>query len=581
MPYAPDLSGVALEGRYELCAVIGEGAFGRVYRARDLRLQRTVAVKLIKPWWAEDPTWAAHFEREARLLARLSDPGIVQIFDVGQAAEGLYYVSELIEGESLAARLTRGPVPAWTAAGMAEQLCRALARAHAEQIVHRDVKPANILIAADGQIKVGDFGVARLAEGSSDGAGATVVGTPRYMAPEQARGLATTPATDVYSAGVVLYEMLAGQPPFTERAAVELALRHLHDPPPPLPEGTPQALAAIVGQALAKAPSARFADAGAMARALAAARPPAPLVPGPHTAHSTVRTPASRRRAPGDGPRTRVAPRLNPRRIHNPSGRRRSFAALTAAFLLVGAMLAAAAILGGPSRVRVPQLVGLRRTPIEHRAHTLAVRVAFSHRWSGRPRGTAVAQTPRAGARIEQGAQLSVVLSAGLPPVRVPQLAGHSAADAQAILSRDGLRSRVQTIVAPGVPAGTVTSQSRAPGARVPRDSVVTLNVAETPHWQQVTTLSGGDHAVGAHFRIRGGHWRIVYTMAYQGTCTFIVFCSGPTATVSAGGGSRSFDLQDGGRQTQTFATTPGPVSVTVAPGSDTARWSASVEDWY
>src|SRR5581483_8112208 len=188
MPYAPDLSGYALDGRYELHAVIGEGAFGRVYSGRDRRLERQVAIKLIKPWWAEDPEWVRSFEREAQLLARVSDPGIVQIFDVGHAPEGLYYVSELVEGESLAVRLRHGPLPAWEAAGIAEQLCRALGRAHAQSVVHRDVKPANILLSTDGQVKVGDFGVARLAEGSTDGASATIVGTPRYMAPEQAQG---------------------------------------------------------------------------------------------------------------------------------------------------------------------------------------------------------------------------------------------------------------------------------------------------------------------------------------------------------------------------------------------------------
>ena len=193
MPHAPDLSGCALDDRYELHAIIGEGAFGRVYEGLDRRLERTVAVKVIKPWWAEDPDWVATFQRETRLLARVSDPGIVQIFDVGHAPEGLYYVSELVDGESLASRLRRGPLGAWEACGVAAQLCRALAGAHAQRIVHRDVKPANILLSSDGRVKVGDFGVARLAEGSTDGTAASIVGTPRYMAPEQGRGRPTTP----------------------------------------------------------------------------------------------------------------------------------------------------------------------------------------------------------------------------------------------------------------------------------------------------------------------------------------------------------------------------------------------------
>ena len=258
MPHAPDLSGCALDDRYELHAMIGEGAFGRVYEGLDRRLARPVAVKVIKPWWAEDPEWVATFERETRLLARVSDPGIVQIFDVGHAPEGLYYVSELVDGENLASRLRRGPSPAWEACGVAAQLCRALARAHAQRIVHRDVKPANILLSTDGRVKVGDFGVARLAEGSTDGTAATIVGTPRYMAPEQGRGRPTTPATDVYSVGVVLYEMLAGEPPFTGDSVVELALLHLQEPPPPLSARLPTALVEITQRALAKDPADRY-----------------------------------------------------------------------------------------------------------------------------------------------------------------------------------------------------------------------------------------------------------------------------------------------------------------------------------
>ena len=210
MPVAPDLVGSALDGRYELHELIGEGAFGRVYRGLDRRLHREVAVKVIKPWWAEDSVWVERFEREARLLARVSDPGIVQIFDIGHAEQGPYYVAELVAGESLGERLSRGPMSLSESLSVAEQLCRALASAHSRGVVHCDVKPANVLLGEDGSVKVGDFGVARLAGGTSQALSATVAGTPRYMSPEQARGRSTDAATDVYSAGVVLYEMLAG-----------------------------------------------------------------------------------------------------------------------------------------------------------------------------------------------------------------------------------------------------------------------------------------------------------------------------------------------------------------------------------
>ncbi|HEY4824939.1 MAG TPA: serine/threonine-protein kinase, partial [Solirubrobacteraceae bacterium] len=207
MPVAPDLAGSALDARYELHALIGEGAFGRVYRGLDRRLMRPVAVKVIKPWWAQDSAWVERFEREARLLARISDPGIVQVFDIGESEQGPYYVAELVDGESLAERIARGAISEPEVVSVAERLCRALASAHAQGIVHCDVKPANVLLARDGRVKVGDFGVARLAGGgTSQSLSATVAGTPRYMAPEQARGRRTTAATDVYSTGVVLYE---------------------------------------------------------------------------------------------------------------------------------------------------------------------------------------------------------------------------------------------------------------------------------------------------------------------------------------------------------------------------------------
>src|SRR5437588_1749711 len=153
-PRAPDLSGCALDGRYELHAVIGEGTFGRVYRGRDRRLARAVAVKVIKPWWAEDPDWVRRFEREAQLTARVIDPRIVQIFDVGQAEEGLYYVAELVDGESVAARVRHGPLPPRDARDIAEQLCRALGSAHAQRVVHGDIKPANVLVSSRGLVKV-------------------------------------------------------------------------------------------------------------------------------------------------------------------------------------------------------------------------------------------------------------------------------------------------------------------------------------------------------------------------------------------------------------------------------------------
>ena len=462
MPRAPDLAGSILDERYELHELIGEGTFGRVYRGRDRRLRRAVAIKVIKPWWSEDPAWVERFEREAQLLARVNDPGIVQIFDVGHADEGLYYVAELIEGESLAERLRAGALTAPEATRIAERLARALAHAHAQRVVHRDVKPANILLAADGRVKVSDFGVARLAEGSSHGAGTTAIGTPRYMSPEQARGQPTTAASDVYGVGVVLFEMLAGSPPFDGEAAVDVAVRHLQDPPPPLPAQTPVALAAIVARALEKDPRDRYADGGALADALAIVAdtlpPPAPVPDATaaslhHEAHTTVlatgagiaTSEAATRIVTADDARTslidsgdhptRVAPtadrehdeagatRVARRRPAPPPPRRRWSRRTRRRALLGGlaalvALVAISLIVHG-SRTTTPQLLGLRRGGAMARTQRAHLRVRFDQRYSSRPAGTVIRQRPGVGTRVGKDSRVLATLSAGPRPVAI------------------------------------------------------------------------------------------------------------------------------------------------------------------
>ena len=624
MPFAPDLSGCALDDRYELRAIIGEGAFGRVYEGFDRRLARSVAVKVIKPWWADDPEWVATFERETRLLARVSDPGIIQIFDVGHAAEGLYYVAELVDGESLASRLRRGPLPAWEACDVAAQLCRALAGAHAQRIVHRDVKPANIMLSAEGRVKVGDFGVARLAEGSTDGTAPSIVGTPRYMAPEQGRGRSTTPATDVYSAGVVLYEMLSGAPPFTATSFVELALLHLQDPPPPLSPRLPTSLVQIVDRALAKDPARRFADGGEMAEALleagrssAAARrarrpmaartrtpqraPRRALVGAgaaplwsdapprdhrdastpPNPPHRLSRTPPAPPPPPTPGPHgTRRAPQYSPRRTVNPARRRRAIAALGLVIALLVAMVAAALVIGHTTYARVPSVMHRsqdRALAALRRAHLRAT----THRsYASAKAGTVIGETPRGRTRVARGTAVALTISRGPAPVQVLNVVHSSVADAERALHGLGFHTVLRNVPAPGTAPGTVVGQTPASGQR-PRGSTVTLNVAEVPSWHTVTTFTGGDSGA---FRIIGRHWRVVYTMGFRGTCNWILFCSGPTARVvdaATGGYVAGFGLQNGTGQVQSFDSGAGSYAIRVTPGGDDAGWSVQVQDDY
>jgi serine/threonine-protein kinase len=614
MPRAPDLVGCALDGRYELLSVLGEGAFGRVYEGRDRRLARVVAVKVIKPWWADDSEWVDRFLREARMLARVNDPGIVQIFDFGDAEEGPYYVAELVRGESLAERLRQGPLPVAEAAEIAEKLALALGSAHARGIVHCDVKPANVLLATAGVVKVGDFGVARLAESTSQAASATVAGTPRYMSPEQARGRPPTLATDVYSTGVVLYEMLAGEPPFSHGSAVELALRHLHDPPPELPEAVPPELAAVVATALAKDPDERYPDARAMAAALHAARaqaddadeptrgrararrsgttallePPKATRPAAPTAGSSTATvalaasaSATERLAPrGRGARagTRAGGRRPPGRA-----RRRALVALLALALTAGAGLLIL-LTGAAARTTVPDLRGLPAGGVRTRAARADLHPAFSRRYAEVAYGLAAAQYPAPGTRVAAGATVRVALSAGPPPVAVPNVVGLGAAAAESLLGQHHLANRVTLVPALETAPGSVQSQSPGAATVVRQRSTVALDIAEAPRWRTLTTFNGIDDGESVPVQIRGHRWRIVYGMSYEGTCLLLVTCLGPSAQaveVPSGSSFGGFELGEGESLTHTFDRGPGLFRVAVSGGQDSAKWSMTVQDYY
>ncbi|HWD64271.1 MAG TPA: protein kinase [Solirubrobacteraceae bacterium] len=571
-PRTPDLTGRALDGRYELHRLLGEGTFGRVYRGFDRRLARAVAVKVIKPWWAEDPDWVRRFEREAQLMASVSDPRLVQIFDVCHSEQALYYVAELVVGQNIDARLRAGKMPLEEARQVAEQLGRALGSAHAGRIVHGDIKPANVLISRDGTVKVTDFGLARLVGGTSAQLSATIAGTPTYMAPEQARG-STTPASDVYSAGVVLYEMLAGRPPFDGDTPVELALQHLQDPPPSLDADVPDALRDVVLRALAKDPGDRYRDGDELAEALTENRASGPPRTG-HVSAEPVERPRPAR------VRTLVAAPWSARQRIDVSSRRRTLAAFGVVLaVLIGMLLAV--LLTGSTQVRMPDLRGLTQTGVSARLARAHLRARTVHHYSSSRAGIVVGQRPAPGSRVDTGTRVRVTVSTGPPPVAVPKVGGFSASDAENLIRQLGLAARVVPVPAFGAAVGSVIRQSPAPEVKLQHGGLVTLNVAEAPRWRSVSSFDG---RASAPFQIRGRRWRVAYRMAYSGTCTFIFFCSGPTARVrslSAGSQVRSFSLNSGGGQTQVFDTGPGHYQVSVAPGDDSARWSVQVQDYY
>jgi serine/threonine protein kinase len=275
-------AGTVLGARYRLDTRIAIGGMGEVWRAQDETLGRTVAVKLLKPEYAEDPTFVERFRAEARNTARLAHSGIATVYDYGEVpVEGAvgssaYLVMELVPGQPLSMILReRGPLQPSETMSIIGQTALALQAAHERGIIHRDVKPGNLMITPDGRVKVTDFGIARATDEIPLTQTGTVLGTSYYLAPEQAAGREVTAASDVYSLGIVAYECLAGRRPFQDTNPVAVAMAHQTEPPPPLPSSVPPPIAEVVYAALSKSPRDRPPTAGEFGRRCLALADPA------------------------------------------------------------------------------------------------------------------------------------------------------------------------------------------------------------------------------------------------------------------------------------------------------------------
>ena len=295
-------------GPYEIVAPLGAGGMGEVYRARDTRLGRDVAIKLLRAEVVGDADRVKRFEKEARTVASLTHPNILALYDVGTHEGRPYLVTELLEGETLSERLKEGPLPVRDAVEVAAQVARGLAAAHSKGIVHRDLKPANLFVTADGQVKILDFGLAKLVESSplpeklaecTTLVGGTepgvVMGTFVYMSPEQARGKPVDHRSDLFSFGAVLFELLSGVPPFAGETPTDIASAILTQDPPPLPAGIPAALDHLVRRCLEKRPEDRFDSSHSLALALEALVIPTPVSIPPDSAAAVVSKRRNRR----------------------------------------------------------------------------------------------------------------------------------------------------------------------------------------------------------------------------------------------------------------------------------------------
>ena len=262
-----------LDGRYELERKIGEGGMARIYVGRDLRLSRRVAVKIPHTHYLGEPDFIERFRHEAQAAAMLSHPNIVDVYDVGVDGDIHYIVMEFVEGTDLKSIINReAPLAVPRAVGLAEQIARGLHAAHRAGMVHRDVKPQNIIVTPDGRARITDFGVAKSHLSTALTETGVSFGTVDYLSPEQAQGRPATPRSDVYALGVVLYEMLTGRLPFAGDGAVAVAMKHVTEPPPSprrLNPAIPPGLEALILRALAKDPAQRPQDAQEFARLLA------------------------------------------------------------------------------------------------------------------------------------------------------------------------------------------------------------------------------------------------------------------------------------------------------------------------
>ncbi|WP_194823167.1 serine/threonine-protein kinase [Micromonospora sp. S-DT3-3-22] len=337
-------SEVVLSGRYRLDERVATGGMGDVWRATDLVLGRQVAVKVLLPALVSDPDFIARFRAEARIMAALRHPGIVQVFDCGEdrLADGGradYLVMEFVEGEPLSRRIeSAGHLDVAETMSVVAQAAQALHAAHAGGIVHRDVKPSNLLVQEDGTVVLVDFGVARSTNVTSITSTNAVPGTALYMAPEQASGRPVSAATDIYALGAVAYCCLTGQPPFTGDNPLQVAVRHLDDEPPELPADIPAAVRALVARALEKDPADRFATGAEMATAARAAA-------GDDTAAATTALVTRPLRDPSGADGVRVGPAVTGQTVVGSGsrrGRRGSLVGALAAVLVALTALGAA-----------------------------------------------------------------------------------------------------------------------------------------------------------------------------------------------------------------------------------------------
>jgi serine/threonine-protein kinase len=499
------LIGTLFDGRYTVVRKLGAGGMANVYLAEDQELGRRVAIKILNDRHANDEQFVERFRREAKNAAALSHPNIVSIYDRGEA-EGTYYIAmEYIDGRSLKELIvSRGPAPITVSVEYARQILSALRFAHRHGIVHRDIKPHNALVDAEGRVKVTDFGIARAGTSQMTEAG-SIVGTAQYLSPEQARGSNVDQRSDVYSLGIVLYELLTGTVPFTGDTPVEIAMKHLSalpEPPSARRSQIPRDLDLIVLRALAKDPEdryqsteemdldlERFLRGSAVSPVTEEAATQILRVPGgadqPYSA-----TAATMIAPPSSGSRRNVPPSPPPvyYDLDEPIHRRPVWPWIAALIFVVIAAVGGYLLYTQISHKlasNAPVAVNDYRSVPEQLARTKIKADGFApvvdhHSSRTVQQGLVFRQSPLPGQRIAKGSSVHIWVSTGLPRVEVPPLVGKNENDVIAQLARLGLKVHTREVPSAKA-AGTITAQDPAAGTKLQVHSVVTINVAKGP----------------------------------------------------------------------------------------------------